>query len=705
MARQPKLDTLKDLAAGLWLAVISVFVFLRSVSYEALSWDDRMYIDENPWLLNLSLENVVGVFRHPFFANYHPVTMLSYMVDFQWFGYQPAGYRAENILLHAAVAVAGYALLRVMGGSTPVAFFAMTFFAVHPLRVESVVWISERKDVLCGLFYTLSLLCWVPGGRGEKRDALLGAASVAFAVLAMLSKAMAISLPLVMLLHEYLLREAGARKRLVVPFVLLGCAAAVAIANRAAQETAVLVDFPLWERLKVAAWAPVHYVYTTLWPARLSPFYPIESRPSRHLPWALLGFAVTAALLAGAWRWRRTAPPVAFAILAGGVAMAPVSGLVAFGSAYAADRYTYIPTLLVLAGLAPWLGRQLEGRAPRVRAGSAIAAAIACACLLAVCWRQVPVWSSTESLWKHVLSIYPEASTGRTNLLHARTRAGTAEPGDTLFDFPGDRKVSEFQVLRLIQAGRHREAIDGARRIEQRASSLYWQLRAAREADDRELMETLARDLAREPSVDAEQRAEAGFALVLLGDLDEGEEVLSAIPVPTITGTFAWGHLAAASPDGAQQERAARRSLAIFPGQGDALTVLFRVLRDRGEIGEARRILQRAARHPVVEPAVRLMTWKRLMELDEAEGLEPGRAAEEYHRALHPEVSGSDPAEARADALASAARIASECGLVEDALRLYREALEEGADRPAYRAEYERLSGLEASRESGKKGE
>lgn len=93
------------------------------------------------------------------------------------------------------------------------------------------------------------------------------------------------------------------------------------------------------------------------------------------------------------------------------------------------------------------------------------------------------------------------------------------------------------------------------------------------------------------------------------------------------------------------------------------------------------------------------------MELDEAEGLEPGRAAEEYHRALHPEVSGSDPAEARADALASAARIASECGLVEDALRLYREALEEGADRPAYRAEYERLSGLEASRESGKKGE
>lgn len=671
-----------------FLLLAVAFLFGPSLPYPFLNWDDEEYILRNPWLLNLTLANVAGVFRYPYFSNYHPLTMISYMADFALFGYQPWGYRLMNIAGHVVAVLVGARLLLAMGASRPIALGAMVLFAIHPLRVESVVWISERKDILCAMFYTGALLAWVRA-RGAQGRAL---AMVLF-VAALLSKAMAVSLPVVIVLHDLLLgdrRRAGERWPWYVAMIALS--ASFSWLNVQAQEEAIHTALPLWERLATALYAPWHYARATVLPAWISPLYPVEFRPTRSLAAAAFGAGFSLGALAVAMACVRRAPGVAFGLLAAAAALAPVSGIVGFGAAWAADRYSYIPTLLLFAGLARELSRFVEGRCG-LRFLIYIPFIGFLMLFVVVAKQRVPDWRSSAALWERVLAVYPESAKAAVNLAHARafSRDSTAEPvpvplpmaqppnpvtdaGTAVQFLAGD----EMGVHALLVQGRVEDALGGAARLPDPRLAVYWRMRVLAETGRLDEAAPVARELLAMQRVSPEHRAQGALALARAGDLQAAAVALDALGQPTMSGPFAWGVIAERTADPVAAERAARRALAIFPAAPAALQVLVhRVLLPAGREAEAARILNRAARHPAAAPMVRVSSRLTAANLDARAGrIDNIRLKKLYEETLTEAArNASAPDLVYLAFLAESAEYqqAAGTGL---AVRLYREALE-----------------------------
>ncbi len=672
------------IALGL-LSLATLLLFLPSLPYAFLNWDDQMYIHKNAWLLNLSWENAAGVFRFPYFSNYHPLTMLSYMVDFSWFGYEPEGYRAVNIALHAATVAAAFALFRALGAGTGSTFLALLFFAIHPLRIESVVWISERKDVLCGLFYTLSLLCWVRAGKSPARGAAWLSGAILCAVLAMLAKAMAISLPAVILLHDCLYDRERLKDRAPLYLLIAAMAAVIAWVNKQAQVEALIVGIPFVEKLKVAAWAPLHYVAKSLWPSGLCALYPYEFRPTVAAPAAAAGVLFTTGLVAGAaWSWKR-APGIAFGLLAAGLALGPVSGIVAFSSAYAADRYSYLPTLVLLAGVTVYTSRAVEGLGTGARRSIAALVLAACAALGVTTARLLPNWQDSAAVWSRVLAIYPESGKARLNLAHAQLVGGESvtvpeapEREETAGAIDSMSQAGQIVVWKLIKEGRSDDALKAAQSIQDPAISLFWQLRVHQRTNDRGRLRIAADALlALGSGITSEQRAEAGLSLVMAGEDQAARAALDGIPEPTFKGALAWGLLAqraAEAADSDAMESAARRALAIFPAEGNAIPVLAPYLLGQQRLTDATGVLKRAARHPAALQATRSFALSKLGMIAAGEG-DTSRAEDLYAQAFEvtlPETLGNAE---RAREFNYLGWLAEEAGQPVHAERLYTQAL------------------------------
>jgi len=673
----------EDWVALLAIMAATVALFLPSLPYEFLNWDDHVYIHGNPWLLNLTWENVVGVFRFPYFSNYHPLTMLSYMVDFQFFGYEPEGYRAINIALHAMTVGTMFALLRAMGVPTRLTALFVLFFAVHPLRVESVVWVSERKDVLCGLFYTLAIFCWVKGtGRIGGRWVWLGGAALC-TVLALLSKAMAVSLPLVLLLWDVLYRRGELLRRLPLHGALLCLAVLFAIWNKAAQSGAVIEGVPLWDRLALAAWAPVHYSMSTVWPAGLTALYPIELRPSQSLPFSLLGAGFCVVALVVVVRSLQRAPEVAFGLLAAALCLGPVSGIVVFGGAYAADRYSYLPSILLFAGFAVYTGRLLASASSGTKTALAVGALVICAAMAIVTVRTMPHWRTSETVWARVLAVYPDSTKAQFNQLHSRLR-GEGEPpsadevaSERQARFKDVWQAQELLVSRLLVEKRFDEALAATEGLPERAMALSWQIRILREKNDLAGMkETALAVLALDPPGN---QAEAALALLDAGDEQRAEEALSSFEQPSAAAAAVWGRFArvvAARGDDQKTEQYGRRALAIHPAESNAVEVLGDNFTRLGRLEEARAIYRKAARHPAATASLRCLALTRWGMIERR--LAPGtqRAAELFEEAFSieppPDASPAD----RAALYNYMGFRAEEAGGREVAEGLYRRAIE-----------------------------
>lgn len=656
----------RNILPALVLAALSILLFLPSLPYEFLNWDDEVYIHRNPWLLNLSFENAVGVFLHPYFSNYHPLTMLSLMVDFQWSGYDPVGYRLVNILLHGVTVAAAWGVFRALGIGRVVAFGFLLFFALHPLRIESVVWISERKDVLCALFYILALWCWV-GGRG-----VLGVAGTAVLfLLALMSKAMAVSLPLVLLAHDLLLRRETVARRWPVytAFVLLS--GLFVFLNMRAQQDAISVDYIGWgERLSMAAWAPLHYSLKTVWPAGLSPLYPQEAAPFHRLPAAIAGFVYTVAMLVLAIVSVRRWPVLAFGLFGAAIVLGPVSGIVPFGAAYAADRYSYLPTLLLFIGIASVFPAPYR-RQPAWLAAMLVPSVVMAALTLSL----MPSWQSSSTLWERVLIVYPDSNKARFNAVHAARDTAPAEgiaseAGAMGAAIPALAVASELQVFTLIREGDFAAAEAAARAIRAPQDRQYWLLRLYIAMDDAAQESAAARELLLQENATTEQQSWAAWSLARRGHDAEARAALERIDTPTMLGGPAWGMLArdaSASGDHATAESDARRALAIFPAEGNALRALVAALDATGASDDALRPLRRAVRHRATDTTI--LAWA-LVELARRTG-----DAMLLDRALAQEPSTDRPARERAATLAYIAWLAEDNARIPRAAELYEAAL------------------------------
>ncbi len=410
--------------------VVTFVVYLPALQNGFVSWDDNFYIYENDHIRQLNGALLRWAFGEFYASNWHPLTWFSHALDYALWGLDPAGHHLSNNLLHSLntllVTLLAYRLL----GFGPfedgaerlvAALITGLLFGLHPLHVESVAWLSERKDLLCAFFYLASLLCYLrlPAGLGVRdcfrhRSYL---AALALFVLALLSKPMAVSLPLVLLLLDGLRGDAFEwgrwRDNLLTKTPFLALALASAVVTLAAQQSGGAINSleaaPLPDRFWVAGYALVAYLQKMLWPLELLPYYAypesVEWYSVRYLGAALLVLSIT---LAALWAMRRQRGwMVAWGAYL--VMLVPVLGIVQVGSQLMADRYTYLPSIppfVLLALLWVWLlrlfCRRFRGRAPGLVALSVATVALA-GPLVPLTQQQIRVWEDGESLWRHVL--------------------------------------------------------------------------------------------------------------------------------------------------------------------------------------------------------------------------------------------------------------------------------------------------------------
>ena len=420
-----------------FLAVLVWAVFGQTLGFAFVDYDDPMNVTENPDVAGgLSWKGMGWAFTHAQVGHWDPLTTISHMLDCQFYGLDPWGHHLTNVLLHAVSAMLLFLLLREMTSAFWRSAFVAAVFAVHPLRVESVAWITERKDVLSGLFFLLTLWAYVwyvrqPGARGRYL------AVIGLFAAGLMCKAMIVTLPAVLLLLDYwpLRRIAppvnasgklppqmtGTRPFLLlvrekIPLFALSAASGVVQMISAKAMIATLDKWPLSWRLGNAVVSAAAYLGDTLWPAGLAVYYP---HPKGGLP----GWEIAAAVLllvfasAAAWASRRERPYFLTGWLWFLGMLVPVIGIVQSGTLARADRYTYLPHIglsLVLAWLAADLCAGLRLR--RWVLGGAAAAAI-----MAMIWRanvQTSSWRNSSTLWVHALACTEPNEVTHGNLGH-----------------------------------------------------------------------------------------------------------------------------------------------------------------------------------------------------------------------------------------------------------------------------------------------
>ncbi|HZA38419.1 MAG TPA: tetratricopeptide repeat protein [Candidatus Baltobacteraceae bacterium] len=467
------------------LAGVTWTVFGQTLQHDFINYDDNLYIYENPDIVSgLTRPAILWAFTHAHAGNWHPLTSLSHMLDCQVFGLNAGGHHFTNVLLHTLAVVLLFLFLQQVTGAPWRSAFVAAVFAVHPLRVESVAWIAERKDVLSGVFFMLTLLAYARYVSGER--SLLRYLLVAFFfALGLMAKPMLVTLPLVLLLLDYWpLCRFGSRSSgkdanfarrstffgLVaekIPLCLLSLLSSLVTWRVQQAFVRSTSEIPLLLRIENAIVSYVRYLWQLLWPADLAPFYP-------HPPAMPLLVVIAAAVLLGAisavvlcygrkrpylttgWGWYL-------------IMLLPVIGLVQVGEQALADRYTYLPQIGIALAITWTVADATAGirQLQRFVAFTAVAVTVTlawCAC------HQTRYWRNSESLWLQTLAVTENNDLAHNNLGDVWSKSGRVD--DAIQEFQAALKVTpESPVARnnlgsaFLKQGKVAEAIQEFRRV------------------------------------------------------------------------------------------------------------------------------------------------------------------------------------------------------------------------------------------------
>ena len=408
-----------DWILPLLLATVVLVLYGRTLNFEFLKLDDQIYIQNVPWVRQgLSLNGILQAFSHPVGNVYVPLVLISFMVDAGLYGLWPGGFHLTNVLFHMVNVLLFFIVFKRFSGKTWPSALAAMLFAVHPLHVESVAWIAERKDVLCAFFYLLTLGAYERWVRASSRGAYL--AGLAFFVLALLSKPMAVSLPFGLFILDYWplgrmndpehsekiqLRRVFLLIWEKIPFVILaGLFSVMAMAATSDQVTKIEWSLlPLSARLQNAVISYAAYLEKLVVPMNLAVLYP---HPGTAIPMGEV--MVSALILAGiiglAIGFRRRAPWVLAGVAWYLIALLPVIGLVQVGPQAMADRFVYIP-FWGIYWVIGWsvmvvVDKGLVGRKILWAAGS-----ILFLLLMAISWHQIGFWRNNLTLFTHAARV------------------------------------------------------------------------------------------------------------------------------------------------------------------------------------------------------------------------------------------------------------------------------------------------------------
>lgn len=400
----------KNACITLALIVVTAFAFAGSVRNGFVNFDDDKYVVNNEHVRQgLSLSNIRWAAVATYFSNWHPLTWLSYELDTTLFGLDPWGYHATNVALHCLNSGLLFHVLRRMTGFVGRSAVVAAVFALHPLHVESVAWISERKDVLSGLCFVLTL--WAYDGYGRAPSGRRYLPVVLLFALGLMAKPMLVSLPCVLLLVDFWpLGRWPARpwSRLVVeklPLLLLSTASC-AVTFLVQQQSGGIKgteQLPISARLVNVPIAYIEYLSKTFWPTGLAVYYPHPYQTgSVYKAAAAVTFLLATSLLAA--RFARRAPYFAVGWFWWLGMLVPVIGLVQTGGQAYADRYMYLP-LIGLAIAVVWGGHELaasRGWPAWVGQAAAVISIVAC---VPCTQRQVRYWHDSVALWRHAVDV------------------------------------------------------------------------------------------------------------------------------------------------------------------------------------------------------------------------------------------------------------------------------------------------------------
>ena len=422
------------------VAGLTLFVFLPAAGNDFVNWDDDRNFLENPYYRGLSLENIRWMFTTFHLGHYHPLTWLSLGLDYVLWEMNPAGYHFSNIVLHAATALLVYFLiLRLLGLATQAeektaelrfsAAFGALLFAIHPLRVESVAWVSERRDVLAGFFYVAAALLYLRGRL---------AASVGVFAAALMSKIIVASLPVVLLLVDiYPLRIKPSFGLLLnkIPYFALALAAGLfALSQQRTGVGGTFADIAVEPALRVtmSLYELAFYLWKTVLPFGLAPQYVLGSSPGAFdIPLLVGSFAAIAITAAAGFVWRKW-PGAAVGWGCYVVILLPVLSILRYDpQQFVSDHHSYLAALgLAVPAAGLFLKFFSRDRAPVVAGCAAVVTLFYCERTIA----QIDIWQNSETLWAHTLTVSPLSVVAHNN----RGRI-LAEQGET------DRALGHFR--------------------------------------------------------------------------------------------------------------------------------------------------------------------------------------------------------------------------------------------------------------------
>jgi tetratricopeptide (TPR) repeat protein len=576
-------------AAALATAVCALY--FPVVGHDFVALDDGAYVVDNPRVrAGLGVASAAWAFGTFTASNWHPLAWISHLLDVRLFGLGAGGHHLTNLLLHAANSALLLLALAALTGALWRSALVAAFFALHPLHVESVAWVAERKDVLCALFWMLTLLAYrrYAARPGPARYLAVAGATAA----ALLSKPMAVTLPFVLLLLDYwplgrwrpgAARPAWSPRALLLeklPLIALsaGAAALTLAAQRAGGAVGSSAVYPFALRAANAVLSVATYARQALWPADLAVFYPFP----RAWPGAASLGAAAAFVLAGfaaAALWRRSRPALSVGWLWYLGTLVPVLGLVQVGDQAHADRYTYLP-LIGLFVAAAWALGDVAGASRDRRRIAAAAAGAALLALAAASALQLRTWKDSATLFARAVEADPRSHFAHTNLAAALLRQGATRQavGHLFAAIRFDPSRPEPYLLlagALVRDGDPkgaRGALDEGLRLNQERA------RRLRESGE---IAPLERAIAAAPDRGAVWRAATADEYFALG----AEHRWRAEP--------------------AAAEAAFREAVRLQPAHAAARRELARLLGERGARGEALAELQEAVRLDPEDPVAR----------------------------------------------------------------------------------------------------
>jgi len=466
-----------------FLVAITWLVFAQTVRYDFVNYDDNEYVYANPAITSgLTPHGIIHAFSGSHARNWHPLTTLSHMLDCQLWGVRAGGHHFTNIVLHTIAVVLLFLILKQMTGAIWQSAFVAALFAIHPLHVESVAWISERKDVLSAVFFMLTLGAYIRYTRSPSLGRYL-TMSILFA-LGLMSKPMLVTVPVVLLLLDYwpLKRFAvrSSTKRLIlekIPLLALSAGAGVITLLVQRSSLAIVEQLPLVSRIGNGLVSCVTYVKQMIWPVRLAVFYP---HPGDQLPVWEIGLAIVllGMVSAAAIALRRKRPYLITGWFWYLVMLLPVIGFIQVGSQAHADRYTYLPQIGLYLLLAWAITDALASRfaTGRIRRGGLqrrILAVTASVAIIALAWRahiQASYWRNGESLWRHALAVTSGNFMAHDGFGEQLANRGRLDEAIDQFEkalniVPGFPEIETNLIIALIKKGRTDEAIPHLRAL------------------------------------------------------------------------------------------------------------------------------------------------------------------------------------------------------------------------------------------------